>query len=350
MTTVKCTRNGCGKQFDPANNDSAACSFHPGAPVFHEGLKSWSCCASTNKPTTDFDDFIKFEPCATGTHSFEKPEPVAKPVAEAPAAAKGPSSTSGTTETYGTANPLPPPPPPSARTANIAPPKPTSTAYVEEQDDPDVKLVSGMTCKRKSCGSNYAGDDMERGGEECRYHPGVPIFHEGSKGFSCCKRRVLEFDEFLRIEGCKTGRHLFVGAKKSDTAVEEQVECRIDHYQTPRQVIVSAFGKQADKEKSSVTFETESMTIDLVLPSNKRFTRTLSLYGPIDPSTSTYKILGTKCEIVLSKADARSWPTVTALDPTLSKNFVAQLAFSAGGGRGTTGAKEAVLDETNKRA
>jgi len=24
-----------------------------------------------------------------------------------------------------------------------------------------------------------------------------PIFHEGSKGYTCCKRRVLEFDEYL---------------------------------------------------------------------------------------------------------------------------------------------------------
>lgn len=23
-----------------------------------------------------------------------------------------------------------------------------------------------------------------------------PIFHEGSKGYTCCKRRVLEFDEY----------------------------------------------------------------------------------------------------------------------------------------------------------
>lgn len=34
----------------------------------------------------------------------------------------------------------------------------------------------------------------------------------------CCKRRVLEFDEFLKIEGCKTGRHLFV-PKNTETKV-----------------------------------------------------------------------------------------------------------------------------------
>jgi len=50
-------------------------------------------------------------------------------------------------------------------------------------------------------------------GEKCVHHPGVPIFHEGSKGYSCCKRRVLEFDQFMKIEGCKTkDRHLFIGS------------------------------------------------------------------------------------------------------------------------------------------
>lgn len=32
MPTAKCTRRGCGHAFDPDHNDSAACSFHPGAP------------------------------------------------------------------------------------------------------------------------------------------------------------------------------------------------------------------------------------------------------------------------------------------------------------------------------
>lgn len=30
------------------------------------------------------------------------------------------------------------------------------------------------------------------------------------QGYLCCKRRVLEFDEFLKIEGCQIGRHCFV--------------------------------------------------------------------------------------------------------------------------------------------
>lgn len=72
------------------------------------------------------------------------------------------------------------------------------------------------------------------------------------------------------------------------------------------------------------------MQVDLLLPSRKRFTKTFPLFGPINPEASSYKILGTKVEIRLEKADGRSWPSITALDPSLARNFVAQLAFSAG--------------------
>ncbi|GAA5888192.1 hypothetical protein JCM6882_000315 [Rhodosporidiobolus microsporus] len=348
MTSATCTRRGCGQSFDPEHNEEAVCHFHPGAPVFHEGLKSWSCCSSTNKAVTDFDDFMKLPTCATGTHSTEKPEEPVKPavVDAAPAA----TTDKDGKETYGAAPAsaseaaLPPlPAAPKAEVKDAA--KPKSTAYVEEQDDPDAKVEKGTRCKRRACGMEYDGG--ERADGECLYHPGVPIFHEGSKGNSCCKRRVLDFDDFLNIEGCRSGRHLFVGAKK-DADAEELVECRTDHYQTPREVIVSVFGKQADKEVSKVTFEEEKLHVDLILPSRKRFTKSFPLYGPINPSASSYKILGTKCEITLAKADARSWPSIAALDPTLSQNFVAQLTFSAGGGRGTVGGKEMVLDSANK--
>jgi len=60
----------------------------------------------------------------------------------------------------------------------------------------------------------------------------------------------------MKIEGCATGKHLFVGAKKDEVrrpfcyarpadvqTKEELVNCRMDHYQTPTQVHVSAFAK-----------------------------------------------------------------------------------------------------------
>lgn len=29
--------------------------------IFHEGLKSWSCCSDVNKPELDFDEFMKIQ-------------------------------------------------------------------------------------------------------------------------------------------------------------------------------------------------------------------------------------------------------------------------------------------------
>jgi hypothetical protein len=67
----------------------------------------------------------------------------------------------------------------------------------------------------------------------------------------------LDFSDFLNIPGCKEGKHLFVGPKKDkeeevshrlridadSKAQEEIVSCRLDHYQTPLQIHVSAFAK-----------------------------------------------------------------------------------------------------------
>nr|XP_020475225.1 cysteine and histidine-rich domain-containing protein 1-like [Monopterus albus] len=43
--------------------------------------------------------------------------------------------------------------------------------------------------------------------DSCLFHPGVPIFHDALKGWSCCKKRTTDFSEFLAIKGCTRGRH-----------------------------------------------------------------------------------------------------------------------------------------------
>lgn len=45
------------------------CTYHPGCPVFHEGLKFWSCC---QRRTTDFNTFLSQPGCTTGTHKWTK--------------------------------------------------------------------------------------------------------------------------------------------------------------------------------------------------------------------------------------------------------------------------------------
>lgn len=74
---------------------------------------------------------------------------------------------------------------------------------------------------------------------------------------------MLDFDDFLNLPGCRRTSHLFleprVEAKSGQE--EERVDCRMDHYQTPMQVHVSAFAKGADKERSAVKFEETSVSV-----------------------------------------------------------------------------------------
>ncbi|KZT68176.1 chord-domain-containing protein [Daedalea quercina L-15889] len=346
-----CTNRGCGQDFNPADNKADSCTYHPGAPVFHEGLKSWSCCSDVNKPVLDFDEFMKIPGCTNGPHSDAAPKSdTAKSSAGATSNLKMTETQAGGKETYSTT--LAPQQIASAAPAPVAP-----EPEQEEEDDLDAPVSPGTKCKHNGCKTVFESEEVNRRGDgpgaTCTYHPKAPIFHEGSKGYLCCKRRVLEFDEFLKIEGCKTGRHLFV-PKNKDTTVrlangpiqaEQFTECRIDHYQTPADVHVSVFAKQADKERSVVEIEENAIHLDLHLPASKRFKKSIELFGPVDPSASSFKYYGTKVELSLRKADARSWPALEK--PTRNIGNI-NFTFGVGGRTGTIGAKDVILDDQNK--
>lgn len=84
---------------------------------------------------------------------------------------------------------------------------------------------------------------------------------------------------------------------------------------------------------------------DLYLPAQKRFKRTIQLFGPVNPETSSYKFFGSKVEVVLKKLDTRSW---TVLEKTTRDLGNINLTFGVGGRTGTIGGKEIILDEQNR--
>ncbi|TVY50894.1 Cysteine and histidine-rich domain-containing protein [Lachnellula cervina] len=292
----KCVHQSCGKMYSDPDED---CFYHPGPPIFHEGQKGWKCC----KPRVlTFDEFLSIEPCTKGKHSttdlpptIEKKQgemsgssvPTTKPVTPVPS--RAPISVPEPAAT-------PPPPPPES-----------------EDDDPSLEIPKGKICRRKACGYQYTGG--ERGAEKCVFHPGAPIFHEGSKGYTCCKRRVLEFDEFMKIEGCKTkDRHLFVGSgnknKGGNAGGEELLETvRHDYYQTGTTVTASFFLKKIDKDKASVEFAPTELSLDLPTTDTppKRYKAVVPLFGSIDPAASSFRIVPTKLEVTLVKADGKGW-------------------------------------------
>ncbi|KAI8998475.1 chord-domain-containing protein [Trametes punicea] len=337
----RCTHKGCGQEFDSADNGPESCTYHPGAPIFHEGSKSWSCCSDVNKPVLDFDEFMRIPGCTKGPHSDEVPQVAPKPQPAPQVDLKMTASQAGT-ETYSSA--------PPATLSSAAPPESAPSPKVEEEEDDLLAPVPpGTVCRHKGCNVVYESDELNRkeGGaaSECTYHPKPPIFHEGSKGYLCCKRRVLEFEEFLKIEGCTKGRHVFVPKKTAETQEEQFTECRIDHYQTPNDVHASVFAKQADPNTSTVKIEENQVFLDLYLPNKKRFRRVLNLWGPVNPEESSYKFYGTKVELKLKKKDVRSWTLLEKTDRNLGNiNFT----FGVGGRTGTIGAKELILDDVNR--
>ncbi|MFQ6632184.1 hypothetical protein Gotur_009779 [Gossypium turneri] len=61
-----------------------------------------------------------------------------------------------------------------------------------------------LRCQRIGCNATFTEDDNPEG--SCSFHAS-PIFHDGMKEWSCCKKRSHDFSLFLEIPGCKTGKH-----------------------------------------------------------------------------------------------------------------------------------------------
>lgn len=91
---------------------------------------------------------------------------------------------------------------------------------------------------------------------------------------------------------------------------------RTDFYQTPSSVIASFFLKKIDKDAAKVAFTSSSIQLDLPTSEDlpKRYRAEVQLFGAIDPAKTTFKILGTKLEVTLAKAEVSSWPVLRADD------------------------------------
>mmetsp|Transcript_7326 Transcript_7326/g.9655 ORF Transcript_7326/g.9655 Transcript_7326/m.9655 type:complete len:312 (-) Transcript_7326:185-1120(-) len=78
----------------------------------------------------------------------------------------------------------------------------------QEEAKPENK---GLRCRNYGCNQFY--EEEENSDTACSHHTGPPIFHDTRKGWSCCKKRVYDWDEFQQIEGCAKGRHSTVDPK-----------------------------------------------------------------------------------------------------------------------------------------
>merc|ERR1711963_176220 len=271
MASTLCYNRGCGKKFNPRNNPEGSCQYHPGAPKFHEGYKGWTCC---EKRTTDFTEFLNIPGCTKGKCSNVKPEE--------------PESITGI---VGEANNIELP-----QVSNVEPNRPSlesvvrlkrpdfSTPLIRVKPTVAASLIQavkglqvtanessndeipiGESCKNKGCKKTYEG--VEAKSNECMHHPGVPIFHEGLKFWTCCQRKTTDFQAFLNQAGCTIGNCKW----KSDSEGSNLVECRYDWHQTATHVVVAIYGKKYDPDTSYVELSPVRMKCHIVFPEQGGF-------------------------------------------------------------------------------
>ncbi|GER35002.1 cysteine and histidine-rich domain-containing protein RAR1 [Striga asiatica] len=181
--------------------------FHQG-PIFHDGMKEWSCCKQRSH---DFSLFLEIP--GTGKHTTEKPVLAKKapPVQRQPVAAQIPTSNASTKDAC-----------PRCRQgffcsdhgSNVRElkPKPSASECSETNPEPEpprqkkiVDINQPQICKNKGCGKSFKEKDNHD--EACSYHPGPPVFHDRMRGWKCCDIHVKEFDEFMSIPPCTKGWH-----------------------------------------------------------------------------------------------------------------------------------------------
>lgn len=166
---------------------------------------------------------------------------------------------------------------------------------------PDGFIAVGTSCKNGGCKTSY--DSPSSDDTFCVFHPGVPVFHEGYKFWSCCQKKTSDFSTFLSQVGCETGKHKWIKEEG------ESVSCRWDWHQTPSEVVVALYAKNYDYKKSFVKVNPVRLIVKLIFPqqNNAEFNIDVELSGIIDVEKTSFTMYSTKLEIIMPKAEGGHW-------------------------------------------
>lgn len=166
----------------------------------------------------------------------------------------------------------------------------------------DGSIQVGTGCKNGGCKSSYespaSNDTM------CIHHPGVPVFHEGYKFWSCCQKKTTDFSSFLEQVGCETGKHKWIKETTSN-----EINCRWDWHQTAANVVVAVYAKNYDYIKSFVKLNPIRLIVKIVFSHHQHgeFNLDMELKGIVNVTKAEARMYGTKIEITLPKAEPGHW-------------------------------------------
>ncbi|XP_058057728.1 cysteine and histidine-rich domain-containing protein morgana [Anopheles bellator] len=304
---VSCYNRGCGQKFDPQKNTSDSCVHHPGEPFFHDAYKGWSCCS---KKSVDFTEFLNIKGCTRGLHSNEKPPEPEKRKDDAAAQKETEPVEVKIREPIRQSMPRPPfetelktldpwVAPAFRKQIDEMPP-----VIAHKKTPSELAMIQpGTVCKHGGCNITY--EDAAEKKQECVYHPGVPIFHEGMKFWSCCQRRTSDFTAFMNQAGCESGKHLWSSAEDESKAIK----CRLDWHQTATTVVVTVYAKNYHYAKSFVRLNPVRLAVSLLFPQQdgNEYKVDMELRGIVDVNQCKVQMFGTKVEITLVKAEPGTW-------------------------------------------
>ncbi len=109
--------------------------------------------------------------------------------------------------------------------------------------------------------------------------------------------------------------------KTDSTPTASAVPTKIRHewYQSPSTVTITLYAKSVAKDKFDVDFQEDSVHVSFPQPSNPSSTYSFTLdplFALIDPSQSTSKVMSTKIELTLKKAQAgQKWHNIEGTAP-----------------------------------
>eukprot|EP00962_Isochrysis_galbana_P018673 scaffold5382_cov114-Isochrysis_galbana.AAC.17 len=195
-----CKNYGCQQDFDDETNHGAACRHHAAPPMFHDTRKWWTCCA--DRKVYSFDELMEIPGCVVSAHSATPPPQEVERAAAVAEATKRVHAVhlEGAQKFYSAPKPgsdgkAPPP------KQEFTPSAPVAPAPRKRQPLPEGRA----RCRRQGCQCEYSVADNHA--SACRYHTQPPLFHEGSKQWTCCGVKKWDFDDFLNVPGCAVGAH-----------------------------------------------------------------------------------------------------------------------------------------------
>ncbi|KAF1768513.1 hypothetical protein GCK72_000325 [Caenorhabditis remanei] len=308
---LQCYHKGCGLMFDPTENNSESCTYHPGAPYFHDAYKIWTCC---DKKSTDFGTWMGYKGCTRGKHSNEKPVDVVKiaavkeirPEKEEDVIVWKGLNKSGKSENKGGVA--------KREEVNLnVEVTPGAQAAIEKKlketaeaaQSGDVQI--GAPCRNNGCSAVFDGS---KGRENCVHHPGAAIFHEGMKYWSCCNKKTSNFGAFLEQVGCTNAEHKF----RNNEIVSK---FREDWFSSNGFVTINVYCRGALPETANIVSDGHYLRVSMKHGfGNANVDLDYDLWDEVLPEESRVVIGERKVEISLKQKHGIGWPRLK-FDPEL---------------------------------